>query len=120
MIKKIARNEARQARHDRVRAKVAGTASVPRLNVFRSNNNIFAQIIDDDKAVTLVSASSIDKELKLTNGSNVEAATKVGELLAKRAKEAKIKNVVFDRGGYQYHGRVKALADAARENGLEF
>ena len=120
MIKKIARKEARQARHTRVRAKVTGTASVPRLNVFRSNNNIFAQIIDDEKAVTLVSASSIDKELKLTNGSNVEAATKVGELLAKRAKEAKIKEVVFDRGGYQYHGRVKALADAARENGLEF
>ena len=120
MIKKIARNDVRQARHSRIREKVTGTASVPRLNVFRSNNNIFAQIIDDEKAVTLVSASSIDKELKLTNGSNVEAATKVGELLAKRAKEAKIKNVVFDRGGYQYHGRVKALADAARENGLEF
>mgnify|MGYP006387330067 CR=1 FL=1 len=120
MIKKIARNEAREERHARVRAKVTGTASVPRLNVFRSNSNIFAQIIDDEKAVTLVSASSIDKELKLTNGSNVEAATKVGELLAKRAKDAKIKKVVFDRGGYLYHGRVKALADAARENGLEF
>ena len=120
MIKKVVRNDARKARHERVRAKLSGTKEVPRLNVFRSNNNIFAQIIDDEKAVTLVSASSIDKELKLTNGSNVEAATKVGELLAKRAKEAKIKNVVFDRGGYQYHGRVKALADAARENGLEF
>ena len=120
MIKKIARNEARCERHKRVRAKVVGTASVPRLNVFRSNSNIFAQIIDDEKAVTLVSASSIDKELKLTNGSNVEAATKVGELLAKRAKDKKIKKVVFDRGGYLYHGRVKALADAARENGLEF
>ena len=120
MIKKIARNEAREERHARVRAKVVGTASVPRLNVFRSNSNIFAQIIDDEKAVTLVSASSIDKELKLTNGSNVEAATKVGELLAKRAKDKKIKKVVFDRGGYLYHGRVKALADAARENGLEF
>ena len=120
MIKKIARNEAREERHARVRAKVVGTANVPRLNVFRSNSNIFAQIIDDEKAVTLVSASSIDKELKLTNGSNVEAATKVGELLAKRAKDKKIKKVVFDRGGYLYHGRVKALADAARENGLEF
>ena len=120
MIKKIARNETRLERHKRVRAKVTGTSSVPRLNVFRSNSNIFAQIIDDEKAVTLVSASSIDKELKLTNGSNVEAATKVGELLAKRAKDAKIKKVVFDRGGYLYHGRVKALADAARENGLEF
>ena len=120
MIKKIARNEARCERHARVRAKVVGTANVPRLNVFRSNSNIFAQIIDDEKAVTLVSASSIDKELKLTNGSNVEAATKVGELLAKRAKDKKIKKVVFDRGGYLYHGRVQALADAARENGLEF
>ena len=120
MIKKVARNEARVERHKRVRAKVTGTASVPRLNVFRSNSNIFAQIIDDEKAQTLVSASSIDKELKLTNGSNVEAATKVGELLAKRAKDAKIKKVVFDRGGYLYHGRVKALAEAARENGLEF
>ena len=120
MIKKVARNEARQARHTRVRAKVSGTASVPRLNVFRSNSNIFFFFFDDEKAVTLVSASSIDKELKLENGSNVEAATKVGELLAKRAKEAKITKVVFDRGGYLYHGRVKALADAARENGLEF
>ena len=120
MIKKVARNEARIARHARVRSKVAGTASMPRLNVFRSNNNIFAQIIDDEARVTLVSASSIDKELKLENGSNVEAATKVGELLAKRAKEAKITKVVFDRGGYLYHGRVKALAEAARENGLEF
>ena len=120
MIKKVARNEARKARHDRVRSKVSGTASMPRLNVFRSNNNIFAQIIDDEASVTLVSASSIDKELKLENGSNVEAATKVGELLAKRAKEAKITKVVFDRGGYLYHGRGKALAEAARENGLEF
>ena len=120
MIKKVVRNKVRQARHARIRTKVSGTASVPRLNVFRSNNNIFAQIIDDEAGVTLVSASSIDKELKLANGGNVEAATKVGELLAKRAKEAKITKVVFDRGGYLYHGRVKALADAARENGLEF
>ena len=88
--------------------------------MFRSNNNIFAQIIDDESAVTLVSASSIDKELKLENGGNVEAATKVGELLAARAKKAKITKVTFDRGGYLYHGRVKALADAARANGLEF
>lgn len=120
MIKKVARNEVRQARHARVRAKVSGTANVPRLNVFRSNGNIFAQIIDDEKGVTLVSASTIDKELKLSNGGNVEAATKVGELIAKRAKKAKIEKVVFDRGGYLYHGRVKALAEAARENGLEF
>ena len=95
MIKKVARNDMRKARHARIREKVTGTASVPRLNVFRSNNNIFAQIIDDEKAVTLVSASSIDKELK-------------------------IEKVTFDRGGYLYHGRVKALAEAARANGLEF
>ncbi|HIU23100.1 MAG TPA: 50S ribosomal protein L18 [Candidatus Fimihabitans intestinipullorum] len=120
MIKKVDRNEVRKARHARVRAKVSGTPEVPRLNVFRSNQNIFAQIIDDTKGTTLVSASSIDKDLKLANGSNIEAATKVGELIAKRAKEAKIKKVVFDRGGYLYHGRVKALAEAARANGLEF
>lgn len=120
MIKKVARNDVRKARHERVRNKVSGTSCVPRLNVFRSNNNIFAQIIDDEKGATLVSASSLDKELKLQNGGNVEAATKVGELIAKRAKEAKISKVVFDRGGYLYHGRVKSLADAARENGLEF
>lgn len=120
MIKKESRNEKRIARHARVTEKVKGTSVVPRLNVFRSNQNIFAQIIDDSKGVTLVSASSIDKELKLSNGGNVEAAAKVGELLAKRAKKAKITKVCFDRGGYLYHGRVKALADAARENGLEF
>lgn len=120
MIKKVSRNEMRQARHSRIREKVNGTKATPRLNVFRSNKNIFAQIIDDEAQETLVSASSIDKELKLENGSNIEAATKVGELIAKRAKKAKITKVTFDRGGYQYHGRVKALADAARENGLEF
>ena len=120
MIKKEPRNVARIARHKRVREKVSGTGNVPRLNVFRSNSNIFAQIIDDEKAVTLVSASSIDKELKLKSGSNAEAAAKVGELIAKRAKKAKITKVAFDRGGYLYHGRVKALAEAARENGLEF
>ena len=120
MIKKVNRNEVRKARHTRVRNKISGTTDIPRLNVFRSNNNIFAQIIDDTKGETLVSASSIDKELKFKNGGNVEAATKVGELIAKRAKKAKISNVVFDRGGYLYHGRVKALAEAARENGLNF
>ena len=120
MINKKSRNEARIARHDRVRTKVIGTSEVPRLNVFRSNGNIFAQIIDDSCDKTLVSASSIDKELKLENGGNIDAAVKVGELLAKRAKKAKITTVTFDRGGYLYHGRVKALADSARENGLEF
>lgn len=120
MINKVSRNEVRKARHERVRAKVSGTSETPRLNVFRSNSNIFAQIIDDEKGITLVSASSIDKELKLENGSNIEATKKVGELIAKRAKKAKITKVTFDRGGYLYHGRVEALAEAARENGLEF
>ena len=120
MIKKVSRNEVRKARHTRVRNTVSGNSETPRLNVFRSNSNIFAQIIDDTKGETLVSASSIDKELKLENGGNVEAAQKVGKLIAERAKKAKIKTVVFDRGGYLYHGRVKALAEAARENGLNF
>lgn len=120
MINKKSRNEMRIERHKRVRNKVSGTTEVPRLNVFRSNSNIFAQIIDDTKGITLASASSIDKELKLTNGSNVEAAKEVGKLIAERAKKANINKVTFDRGGYLYHGRVKALAEAARENGLEF
>ena len=117
MIKKESRNDVRKIRHERVTNKIAGTAECPRLCVFRSNTNIYAQIIDDSKGVTLVSASSL--ELK-TKNNNIEAATKVGESIAKKAKKAGIKCVVFDRGGYLYHGRVKALADAARENGLEF
>ena len=120
MINKKSRNEMRIERHKRVRNKVSGTTEVPRLNVFRSNSNIFAQIIDDANGITLASASSIDKELKLTNGSNVEAAKEVGKLIAERAKKVNISKVIFDRGGYLYHGRVKALAEAARENGLEF
>ena len=120
MINKVSRNDMRKERHTRIRASVVGTAARPRLSVFRSNANISAQIIDDEKGVTLVSATSLDKELKLTNGGNVEAAKIVGAEIAKRAKKAKIKEVVFDRGGYLYHGRVKALAEAARENGLEF
>ena len=120
MIKKESRNVMRQARHERVRVNVHGTSACPRLNVFRSNSNIFAQIIDDETGTTLVSASSLDKDLKLTNGSNVEAATKVGEAVAEKAIKANIKKVVFDRGGYLYHGRVKALAEAARNKGLEF
>ena len=120
MIKKESRNEMRQAKHARVREKVFGTSATPRLNVFRSNANITAQIIDDEKGVTLVSASSLEKELKIANGGNVEAAKLIGAEIAKRAKKAKITKVVFDRGGYLYHGRVKALAEAAREGGLEF
>ncbi len=120
MIKKVSRNEARLARHARIRTKLSGTSQIPRLNVFRSAKHISVQIIDDEKGVTLVSASSMDKDLKLSNGGNIEAAKKVGEAIAKKAKAAKITKVVFDRGGYQYHGRVQALAEAARENGLEF
>ena len=120
MINKVSRNDMRKTRHTRIRNSVVGTAEKPRMCVFRSNANISVQIIDDEKQMTLVSASSLEKELKLTNGGNVEAAKKVGAEIAKRAKKAKINEVVFDRGGYLYHGRVKALADAARENGLEF
>ena len=118
MYKTRSRNADRIRRHVRVRQKISGTAECPRLNVFRSNANIQAQSIDDVKGVTLVSASSM--QLKLENGGNVEAAKAVGTELAKRALEKNIKAVVFDRGGYIYHGRVKALADAAREAGLEF
>ena len=120
MIKKVSRNEAREARHLRVRSRLSGTKDIPRLNVFRSAKHISVQIIDDEKGVTLVSCSSMDKDLKIANGGNIEAAKIVGAEIAKRAKKAKITKVVFDRGGYQYHGRVEALADAARENGLEF
>jgi len=120
MITKLDKNAVRKKRHARVRTKVFGTAERPRLNVFRSNKHIYVQIIDDVKAVTLVSASTLDKELNLESTGNAEAAYKVGELVAKRALEKGIKAVVFDRGGYLYHGRVKALADAAREAGLEF
>ncbi len=118
MIKNALRNEERIRRHARVRTKVAGTAECPRLNVFRSNANIHAQIIDDVSGKTLISANSV--EMKLENGGNIEAAKQVGKKIAERALEKGIKEVVFDRGGYAYHGRVKALADAAREAGLEF
>ena len=120
MVSKKSRNETRQKRHLRIRKNVSGTTAVPRLNVYRSNTNIYAQIIDDTKGVTLVSASSNDKELKIANGSNIEAAKQVGALVAKRALEQGVECVVFDRGGYLYHGRVKALAEAAREAGLKF
>lgn len=120
MLKKANRNDLRLKRHLKIRQTISGTAEVPRLSVFRSNENIFAQLIDDVKGVTLVSASSIEKGKKITNGGNVAAAKEVGKLLAEKAKKAKITKVVFDRGGYQYHGRVKALAEAAREAGLEF
>ena len=120
MIKKVSRNEKRLERHARIRENLSGTSLRPRLSVFRSNANISAQIIDDEKGITLVSASSLEKELKIANGGNIEAAKIIGAEIAKRAKKAKIDKVVFDRSGYLYHGRVKALAEAARENGLEF
>lgn len=120
MISKGDKNKARLKRHLRVRKKIAGTTVRPRLNVFRSSKHIYAQIIDDQNGSTLVAASTLDKELKASNTGNIEAARKVGELIAKRAKENGISNVVFDRGGYIYHGRVQALAESAREAGLEF
>lgn len=118
MIKKVSRNDVRKKRHHRIRAKISGTPEVPRLNVFRSNKNIYAQIIDDVNALTIASASTADKDIN--NRSNKEAASAVGKLVAERALEKGVKKVVFDRGGYIYHGRVKALAEAAREAGLEF
>ena len=121
MVSKPNSNKQRQIRHMRVRNKISGTAERPRLNVYRSLNNIYAQVIDDVAQTTLVSASTLDEELKGLKGTgNKEAAKAVGELVAKRAIEKGIKVVVFDRGGYIYHGRVKELADAAREAGLEF
>ena len=120
MIKKESRNVSRVMRHERVRKNVFGTKEMPRLNVFRSNGNIFAQIIDDEKGTTLISASSIDKDLDLAGKNKTEQAKLVGEKLGKLATGKGIKNVVFDRAGYQYTGRVKALADGARDAGLEF
>ena len=119
MISKIDRKEQRVRRHARVRTKISGTAERPRLCVYRSNNNLYVQVIDDVKATTLGSASTLDKEIK-TKHSNKEAAKELGALIAKRALEKDIKTVVFDRGGYIYHGVVKELAEAAREGGLEF
>lgn len=119
MIKKKNSNVSRIKRHQRVRKNISGTAERPRLNVYRSLNHIYAQIIDDTKGVTLASASSLDKEFK-GYGGNCEAAKAVGELVAKKALEKGIKAVVFDRGGYLYHGRVAALAEGAREGGLDF
>ncbi len=118
MIKKEANNKARIRRHIRVRKNVSGTKECPRLNVFRSNKGIYAQVIDDVTGTTLASSSNL--ELKIKNGGNIEAAKAVGKDIAEKCKKIKITKVVFDRGGYKYHGRVSALADAAREAGLEF
>jgi large subunit ribosomal protein L18 len=122
MITKSDKNASRLKRHLRVRKKIEGTTLRPRLNIFRSSKHMYAQIIDDIKGVTIVAASTLDKDLgeAVTNGGNVDAARQVGALIAKRAKEQGVVKVVFDRGGYLYHGRVQALADAAREAGLEF
>jgi len=122
MITKGDKNKARLRRHLRVRKKIKGSPERPRLNVFRSSKHMYAQIIDDTSGTTLCAASTLDKGLReeITNGGNVDAARKVGQLIAQRAKEKGITKVVFDRGGYLYHGRVQALADAAREAGLEF
>jgi len=119
MIKKPDTNLQRKKRHKRVRAKIEGTPERPRLNVFRSEKHIYAQIIDDSKGVTLCSASSLEKDFK-GSGSNKEGAAIVGKLIAQRAAKKGIENVVFDRGGFIYHGRVKELAEAAREGGLKF
>lgn len=122
MIKKVSKNVVRQRRHLRVRKHIIGTSARPRLNVFRSASNIYAQIIDDSAGNTLVSASTLDKSIKekVEFGGNIDAAAEVGKLVAERALANGITTVVFDRGGYPYHGRVKALADAAREAGLNF
>ena len=119
MINKTDKKQERARRHKRVRTKLGGTPERPRLCVFRSNSNIYAQIIDDTKGITLVSASTLDKDIK-NKKANVEAAKEVGASIAKKAKEKKITKVVFDRGGYIYHGVVKSIAESAREAGLEF
>jgi large subunit ribosomal protein L18 len=119
MIRKTEKKQIRARIHKRIRAKLSGSPERPRLAIFRSVAHIYAQVIDDTRGTTLVSASSVDKGGK-TKGGNVAAAKAIGKLVAERAKEKGIKSVVFDRGGYHYHGRVKALADAAREAGLEF
>ena len=117
MIKKESKNAMREVRHRRIRKNLSGTKEMPRLNVFRSNKEIYAQVIDDVTGTPLVSSSS--RNLKVSNGGNIEAAKLVGKDIAEKCKKAKINKVVFDRGGYLYHGRVSALADAAREAGLE-
>ena len=119
MINKVSKNVTRKRRHARVRAKISGTAESPRLCVYRSNANISAQIIDDVKGVTLVSASSLEKDFKLSGGTK-ESAKEVGKMIAERAVAKGITTVVFDRGGYVYHGRVSELAEGAREGGLKF
>ena len=116
----VSREVSRNRRQDRIRRKISGTSERPRLAVFRSGKHLYAQLIDDSKGVTLASASTLEKDLKGKVGDTVEGAKKIGTTIAERAKAKKIESVVFDRGGFQYHGRIKALADAAREAGLKF
>ncbi len=120
MLSKLNRKETTRKRHYRLRRKLAGSSERPRLAVHRSGKHIYAQIIDDTNSVTLAAASTVEKDLRNESGANIDAARKVGELVAQRAQAAGIKNVVFDRGGFLYHGRIAALADAAREAGLKF
>lgn len=122
MVSKESRQKVRAKKHMKIRNRFSGTAERPRLAVFRSNNHVYAQVIDDVAGKTIVSASTLEKDIKaeLKNTDDIEAATKIGDVVAKRALDKGIKAVVFDRGGYIYHGKVKALADAAREAGLEF
>lgn len=123
MFKRIDRNEARVRRHIRLRKKLSGTAERPRLSVYKSLHHIYAQLIDDAQGKTLLSASTVDPEVRTQingYGGNIESAKLVGKLIAQKAQDKGIKQVVFDRGGYKFHGRVAALAEAARENGLEF
>jgi large subunit ribosomal protein L18 len=120
MVKEFSRNANRLKRHLRQRQTIHGTSTRPRLTVYRSNTHIYAQVIDDENGVTLAQASSLDKDFNLENKKNKEAAKKVGELVAKRLQEKNIKNVIFDRSGYIYHGRVKEVAEGARSAGLEF
>ena len=122
MVKKTSRSEVRENKHRRIRSRLSGTPEKPRLAVFRSNNHMYAQVIDDEAGNTIVSASTVQEDVKkgLEKTNNVEAAKKLGEVIAKKALDNGIKTVVFDRGGYIYQGKVKALAEAAREAGLEF
>ncbi|MDY6028674.1 MAG: 50S ribosomal protein L18 [Acidaminococcaceae bacterium] len=120
LLNRVDKNEKRQKRHLRSRRYITGTAERPRLNVYRSLSNIYAQVIDDVAGVTIVAASTVEKNMKETYGGNIEAAKAVGRAIAEKALAKGVKTVVFDRGGYLYHGRVAALAEAAREAGLEF
>lgn len=122
MLKKVVRNKKRVDRHNKIRNKIVGTPERPRLNVFRSSKHIYAQVINDEEGTTIASASTLDKDIvaKVAELNKTEAAKLIGEEVARRALEKGVKSVVFDRGGYLYHGRVKSLADSARENGLDF